>query len=198
MAKKIVFNDILTKVSNVFKADMYLLDYQFCLGGKESEDSTSYTSICILSPEAIELVKEMFPNNKDILFTNVKKAKTELAEYSKTDLSKTEIDNIIKRKESILQIVNNINTWNSFDFTEETWNDIIKEGKTIEMFENDDTIPTVLIGKSVFPMVTVKNTSNLYYQLIKPKNEYDLYKLVTSFDTELFQIYTIIQYLKLD
>ena len=66
---KFTFKDILTKVSNVFKNDMYIIDYQFCLGGKESEDFNRSTLLCVLTPELMELVKEQFPENKKVQST---------------------------------------------------------------------------------------------------------------------------------
>lgn len=195
---KFTFNDILTKVSNVFKTDMYIIDYQFCLGGKESENDNKSLMMCVLTPDLINLVKETFPDNKNIFFTNVKKAKDELQEYSTVNINKDILKNITEKRDEILKKINNVKSWNSFGFTEETIDDIFKEGGSLELFKDNKDIPSVTITKTLFPLVTNKCANELYYNLIKPKEDNEIYELVTSFDTDWFQIYNIIQYLNID
>ena len=67
MAKEIVLKDILTKITNVFKTDMYVINSQICIGGSESEESTPGTFICILSPEATGIMKKEFPEKYKLL-----------------------------------------------------------------------------------------------------------------------------------
>ena len=194
---KFTFKDILTKVSNVFKNDMYIIDYQFCLGGRESEDSNRSTFLCVLTPELMELVKEQFPENKNIFFSNVKKAKDDLSLYSDIKIKEDELKRITEKRNHIMKIISSIKSWNNFNFDETTVTNIFKNGDSIELFQDDEKIPSVTIGKTLFPLVTEKNANNMYYSVILPKENSDIYQLITSFDTEWFQIYNIIQYLNL-
>ena len=63
MAKKITLNDILTKISYVFKKDCYIINRKYVIGGEESEYENASNMLCLLTPESsqeIELIEFFF------------------------------------------------------------------------------------------------------------------------------------------
>lgn len=202
MAKEIVLKDILTKITNVFKTDMYVINSQICIGGSESEESTPGTFICILSPEATGIMKKEFPEKEVVMFSDIKKAKTELDKYSRI-INGKEADDIKELSKELYKIVKNINNWDQFinnkdtKITEEDVIDIIKDGQIKNIFEDTDKKPTIPIGKSFLPLVTTKNIGDINFSYIKENKDTGLHTLLIELDTDFFQIYNIIYMLNI-
>ena len=197
MAKEIKLKDILTKITNVFKTDMYVVNNQICIGGSESEESTPGTFICILSPEATNVMKKEFPDKEVVMFNDIKKAKTELEKYSHIVNGK-EAEDIRDLSKELFKIVKNIKSWTKFiddkdtKITEEDIISIIKDGQIKNIFEEMDSRPTVPIGKSFLPLVTTKNIDDINFSYIKENKDTGLHTLLMELDTDFFQIYNII------
>lgn len=192
----LTFNDLMTKISNVFKSDLYILNNKYCIGGPESEDENITQIVCLLTPECSEIIKQTFPDSDVVYIKDVKKIKDNFDDFSSLKIFETEKKDLLKRRDKILDLALKVDTWNSFEFTEDDIIDIFKEGMTYELFTNNDKIPSVTISKSLFPMVKEKGANSLYYQIYIPESDDDLIHLITSFDTEWFQIYNLIQYIK--
>ena len=193
---KFTFNDLMTKISNVFKSDMYILNNKYCIGGTESEEKNITQIVCLLTPECSDLIKETFPDSDVVYIKDVKKIKDDLDEFSSLKIFETEKKDLINRRDKVLDRALKVDTWKSFEFSDEDISNIFSEGMTYELFTNNDKIPSVTISKSLFPMVKEKGANLLYYQIDIPDNDDDLIHLITSFDTEWFQIYNMIQYIK--
>jgi len=193
---KITFNELMTKISNVFKTDVYILNNTYCIGGSESEEKNITQIVCLLTPESSELIKQTFPDTEVVYIKDVKKIKDDLEEFSSLKIFESERKDLIKRRDKILDLALKVNAWMSFNFTDEDIENIFSEGMTYELFTDNDKIPSVTISKSLFPMVKEKAANALYYQIYIPDNDDDLIHLITSFDTEWFQIYNLIQYIK--
>lgn len=198
MAKEITLNDILTKISNILKTDMYLMDYSYCIGGKESEEKTVGENILFLSPIAIELFKKQFPENPNVFFIDIKKSKGDLEEFCKKDISENEKEEYIKRRDFLIHIIKNQDEWDSFSFTEEEIDILYKECGTIELFKDDKKRNAVIISKSIFPMVTEKDINNVCFTVFDDKNDEDMGNLLLSYDSEYFQIYSLIRFVKMN
>lgn len=198
MAKKqLTIRDLLTKASYVFPSDMYLVFNQYLVSGKESDENTNGRYICRLTPEMMQLCNETFGNDKIIYFTNIKKAKDALEEYTE-ELS---LDQMNEMKALVYAETGrflNIDEWKDFQFTEEQVTDIFN-GTTIDIFKDDPKIPETILNKSMLPLVTDKNIQNITYYLYSiPSEEYgDIYNLVISHVVEYFQIYMRYQYLSI-
>lgn len=193
---KFTFNDLMTKISNVFKSDLYIINNKYCIGGNESEEKNITHLLCILNDDCSKLVKDIFPDNEIVYIKDVKKIKEDIEQFSSLDIFETEKEDIIKRRDIILNLALKIDSWKDFNFTDEDLNDIFNEGKTFELFTEENNIPSVIISKSLFPMIKENTANKLYYQIFVPENENDLVQLITSFDTDWFQIYNLIQYIK--
>ena len=195
---KFTIETLLTKLSNVFKADLYIIQNQFCIGGTESEENNIGTSIVVLDPDRIELCKETFGNHDIVYINDIKKAKEDLQSHIKTKMNKQDEESVLSTKNFLMKLVMKTEIWKSFEFTEEDIVSIFKNGDGKKLFEDEPDIPTVTISKSLFPMVTEKKASTLVYQIYVPKNKNELVNLITYFNTEWFQIYTLFQYINIE
>lgn len=193
---KFTFNDLMTKISNVFKSDLYILNNKYCIGGAESEDKNITQIVCILTPDCSELIKETFQESDVIYIKDVKKVKDNIEEFSSLKIFDSEKKDLIKQRDKVLDFALKVDNWKSFEFSDEDIESIFSDGKAYELFTENDKIPSVTVSKSLFPMVKEKVANFLYYQIYIPENEDDLIHLITSFDTEWFQIYNLIQYIK--
>lgn len=193
---KFTFNDLMTKISNIFKSDLYIINNKYCIGGADSEDKNITQILCLLNQESSNLVKEQFPDTDIIYIKDVKKIKENFDENIELKIFESEKNDLLNKRDKIMKLVLNIDSWKSFEFTESDITDIFTDGKTFEMFTEDSNIPNLTISKTLFPMVKEKTVNQLFYQIFIPDNEYELIQLVTSFDTEWFQIYNLIQYIK--
>lgn len=192
------FNDLMTKISNVFKSDLYILGNKYCIGGTESEEKNITHILCVLNQDCSNIVKEYFPVSDTIYIKDVKKIKDDKDNFSSLKIFENEKKELINRRDRILNSALKVDTWKSFNFTDKDIEDIFTDGMTYELFTDNDKIPSVTISKSLFPMVKEKGANELFYQIYIPENNEDLINLITCFDTEWFQIYNLIQYIKTD
>lgn len=191
--KEISLNDILTKISSVFKTDMYILDYCHCIGGIESEDKTVGENLLMLSSNTIEVFKKSFPDKSNIFFKDIKKSKQDLGEFVKTNINEHELKSALKRRDLLFDFIKKCNSWESFHFTEEQINVLFKECGTLELFGDDKNKSKILISKSIFPMITEKNINDVCYHVLDDKED-GMGNLILSYDTDYFQIYSLIRF----
>lgn len=191
--KELSLNDVLTKISNVFKTDMYVLDYCHCMGGIESEEKTVGENLLMLSPNTIEIFKESFPDHSNIFFKDIKKSKQDLQEFIETKIRENEMNEVSKRRNILLNFIKKCDKWENFHFSEEQINVLYKECGTLELFGDDKDKSTILISKSIFPMITEKNINDVCYHVLDDKND-GMGNLMLSYDTDYFQIYSLIRF----
>lgn len=191
---KITFKDLLTKLSNLY-SDMYLINNTYVLAGNESSTNNRGEYFCILNPDMTKLCNDVFDKSKIYYISNIKKAKVSLDEYSEEVKLNNTIDllksTLKENQKSILSISN----WEKLSLSEEEINKIFEERETIELFKDNDSIPNITISKSIFPLITEKNISDVYY-VIKQNNEIN--ELILSLDFPLFQLYMFYTYIKID
>lgn len=190
MSKDITFRDLLVKIKNVFKTDIYLINNQFIIAGnKSAEDNLGYY-VCVLSPDLITVCSKIF-DNKIYYIKNVMNAKDDLEGNISVVDSIAESELVKYSLEEVINIKNKIENWNTFDFTEEQLDKLFENNVTVNLFENNN-IPSVTISKSLFPLVTKKSASSLYYNIIQ---ETEYINLIISFDFSMFQLYMLYRYL---
>jgi hypothetical protein len=201
MAKEITVPDVLNKLSNIFTKDMYLIQNRYCIGGNETDDETAGKSICILSPDIMDIFIDYFGNTQVIFFENLKKAKATFNtedeyKYVKVRIEERNKKQLIDNKDGLMKTIDSIKGWNQFEFTEKELDLIMNEGNVITLFKDNNDIPEVTISKSIFPSIKQKDFSNVYYSVSKAKNLKNMYTLVLSYDHNIFQFYNIIYYIK--
>jgi len=198
--KEITVPDVLNKLSTIFTKDMYLVQNRYCIGGNETEDETIGKSICILSPDIVDIFIDYFGNTQVIFFENIKKAKSAFGtedeyKYVKVRMEERNKKQHIDAKDNLMKVIDSIKGWSQFNFTEEELHSIMDEGTTVTLFNNSD-VPPVTVSKSIFPSIKAKDFDSLYYNVSKTRNLKNTYTFVLSYDHEIFQFYNILYYIK--
>lgn len=188
---------LLTKIGYVFGVDSYIIDNQYCIGGDQSESRNTATHMLYFSPESMKVLKDIFTEDQLVHFINVKNAKKEFNENTEFITKKEDIKEIRDRHKKIQKKIDSIDDWREFKFTQEKVLGLFK-GETIELFTDDEDIPSVTISKSIFPITTEKTFDHLVYAVFPEKDAEGLTTLVTCFDCEWFQLYGITQFLDVD
>lgn len=201
MAKEITVPDILTKLSNIFTKDMYLIDSRYCIGGNETNDESVSKSICILNPDISDIFIDYFGNSSVIFFENIKKAKTAFGtedeyQYVKTHIEERNKKQLIDNRDNLMKTISNISGWEQFNFTDTEIESIMTDGSVTTLFKDRNDVPEVTVSKSIFPFIKAKDFDKVYYNVSKAKNLKNMYVLIVSYDHVQFQFYNIIYYLK--
>jgi hypothetical protein len=192
MSKTNTFRDLLVKIKSIFKTDIYLIHNQYIIGGeKSSADNIGY-NVCMLSPDIIDVCNKIFDSSKIYYIKNVTNAKDDLDNNYIEVTSVTESELVKYSLEEILNIKNECDTWDTFNFTNEQLNDLFENNVTISLFSNNENIPEVTISKSLFPLVTKKTASDLYYHVIKDQSYINL---LIAFDFPMFQLVMLYRYI---
>jgi hypothetical protein len=193
MATKIDFKTLLMKIVNIFPKDMYLVHNWCAIAGDESDKENRGFYFCILEPEVRMMLNKLFPNNPTLYIQSVRDTKVD----------NTKVQEITDKKElkKIDDIVDNhmleygkIESWDTFNFSEKDIDEIFNEGKSFTLFENDDT-PSVIISKSMFPLITNKTVNNVKYNYNISDEDATLNQISMCYDYELFQL--VMRYLYL-
>lgn len=194
---KLTFDNVLTKLSNMFKKDVYIIQNRYCLGGDESEAENISRYFCILSQESMDLVKEVFPDDDIIYFSNIKNAKKDLNKYVTNIIPDNKKKELIDLRDKLEKDILSIDKWKSFDFTDEEAHSLFDDAKTMELFVDDKNIPSVTISKTLFPLIKFKDVRTLYYSVSIPECDDDLITFYIGYDAQWFQTYNIVQYVDL-
>lgn len=195
MGKEVTFRDILVKITKVLSSDLYLINNQFIMGGHKSDENSIGYYLYRLSPAAMTASAEHFKTNKVYYISDGKAAKDSLENNFIVVTNELELKQINDKKDEILRLVKKTDIWKSFNFSEDDVTTLFSDNSTIELFKDDKDIPSVTVSKTLFPYITEKNVSKLYYNVIK-KSEYT--NLLLSLDYDMFQLYMLYKYIALD
>ena len=199
--KELDSKSILNKLASIFKHDIYIVNNIYCIGGNITEKETTGISLCVLTADVAETLKEEFGNYRIIYIEDIKKEKavldTDKQMYLKIKFTKDEEKMISSTLEGILNITKKITTWEKFNWTEDEVVAMLSDGDMITLFTGNKNIPELLVSKVVFPGIAKNNISSLYYSVYKSKDFKGVYELVTSLDIDIFQLYTITRFIDL-
>ena len=83
MAKKkeATLDILLTKVSGILNKDVYIIDYTYCIGGKETNEEKVSELVLELDPDYSDMLKNLYPECRCIYIKDIKSAKKELDKY---------------------------------------------------------------------------------------------------------------------
>ena len=192
---KLDLDVLLTKIGSIFKKDAYIINNMYCIGGNESEEQKMTQIVLYMTPDAMAVLKEAFPDNDYVYIKNVKEAKKDLEKNVNYRIFESEKKDLQERLQNVLTEVNKSETWKNFEFSEEEADFIFNDGGSLELFGEDSGIPAVTVGKNLFPMVTVKRLETLFYDVHVPETSEELVSLITTMAMDYFQIYNLIQYI---
>ena len=197
---KVDYNTLLTKITNVFKTDMIIYKYQYCIGGEESEEKNEGEIICTLTPSFMNLIKTMFPMEEYIYFKDIKKLKKEGEnDYLELIHDKKKMKEIEDKVEKLTKLFSDKDKWLPILFTEEDVNELFIEKNLVTLFKNDSKAINLDIAKSALPLISEKNCldTTILYHYIKP-NEEGIATALLSYKTDWFMIDEVIRYLPLE
>ena len=190
----LTFDDLITKTSYVFKKDAYLVNNRYAIGGTNSEIENVSEFLCVYNTDFMNVLKDKFEDKKVVSILDLKKVKKE-PKLLITDINEELETEVIERKNKLEKLILSIDNWKSFDFNEDDAETLFGKYNSLELFTDNDKIPSVTITKSLFPLIKPANAENLYYKVIIPEDNEELIQLVISYDTEWFQIYNLVHYI---
>lgn len=196
MAKETTFRDLLMKISNVYPSDMYLIYNSYVIPGSFSDDDNNGEYLCILTPELKEICNKIYSNEDIVYISNIKNAKDKLEENSSIIKSQITKKEVLDRLNEDLDSYKKIDSWNTFSLTEKELDDLYTKKIIINLFEDDDKIPTVSVSKKLFPLINEKQINEVIYNNTLISNDEDeIRKLTISFDYAFFQLILIYKYM---
>ena len=184
--------DVFTKLSYVFKTDLFIINKKYVIGGSDSNLKNVGTMMCELSDDSIEVIKEELPDSDMIYIKNIKDAKKNLDDNIVINILPTTKNNMLDSLEDTIKMIDKCKRWDNFKLSEEEYKDFFDKSITIQVCK-DETVTPISIAKVLFPMLTEKNFENLVYNL-KTDGEYTD-NLITKFEIEYFTLYNILYFL---
>lgn len=196
MATKVDFKTLLMKIVNIFPKDMYLVHNWCAIAGEESDVENRGFYFCILEPEVRELLNKLFPNNPTLYIKSVRETKTDISKVQEILDEKTlkNIDNIV---DSYMSRMNSDYEWSNFNFDEEEISSLFNNGESLTLFENDENKSSIIISKSLFPLITEKTINNVKYAYTENVDNSELNQIIMTYEYELFQLVMRYLYLKI-
>lgn len=193
---KVDFKTLMMKLVNIFPKDMYLIHNWCAIAGEESDVENRGSYFCILEPNVREMLNKTFPNNPVIYIKSVRETKTDLTKVTEI-LDEKILNKLNETTESFMKSVKNDYGWDEFNFSESEISDLFDDGKSITIFEDRDDIPSMIISKSIFPMITGKTINKVRYMYNKYEDNEELNQIIMIYDYDLFQFVMSYHYLKI-
>lgn len=196
MAKTInLVRDLLVKITNVFRSDLFIVHNKFCIGGKISESSNPGHYICILSEDIKNALSDVVNPDNCIFIESIRNAKVDFLNNIEI-LNETESKNLEKRVDYFTTLFNNIENWDEFTFSEEEIEKLYKDLDFIYFIpKNSDS--EIVISKSLFPIMKEKDFQNAYYHVDRDIQE-NLNRMIITYDFKYFQLYMEYTFIKMN
>lgn len=194
--KKLDLKTIFMKLVNVFPKDMYLVHNWCAIAGNESDSENRGFYFCILDPDVRDILNKSFPNNPVLYIKSVREAKTDLSKVEEI-LDEKILKNIEVIINSFMINYNNYSEWNTFNFTEEEISLLFDDGQSLALFENDDDKSSIIISKSIFPLINGKTINTVKYIYDNYEEDSELNQIIIVYDYDLFQLVMRYLFLKI-
>ena len=185
--------DLFTKLNTIYKPDVYIVDYMYCIEGPTSSKNTNTNILTIINPEYTALLKELFPDNTVIFIPDLKVAKTGLHVIKFCDDQYDEFDRIISK---YLNLYKETENWKTFNFDETALQLLFEKDLSYELFTDDNDIPSVTVSSELFPFVNSENANSIPYNVKLAENQGEVNSLYMMIDTDYFQLYNVINYIE--
>lgn len=186
MAKIDLVRDLLVKITNIFRTDLYISHNKFCLGGPLSEEVNIGHYLCELTEEVSNAYNEVIDKNDIIYIESLKNAKTDFDTNIKKVLA-PEDKYIEERINNFIQLFRSVDDWKKFQFTETDINILYDEVNYLH-FHPEGTDSTVIISKTLFPLMKEKDFQNAYYHINKDIQK-NLDQMLITYDFKYFQLH---------
>lgn len=187
---------VLKKLSSIFPIDCYIVYNSYVMAAKESERETPGIFICILPPNIKEIFSKKYSNDSIVLINNIKKVGTDEMQVTVLENRKDIRDVKTLFNKNIEISVQE--TWEKLPITEEKIEKMYSYGSTIKLFDDVENIPEITLSKSILPTFTSKSFEGCYYTTHENKMDNTIMDLIISIDTELYQLFMLFHYMKID
>lgn len=186
MAKIDLVKDLLVKINNVFRTDMYLIHNKYCMGGIESEDLNPGRYLCVLTEDVKNVYDGVLKQESCYFIPSIRDAKNTLTDNIE-ELKKEEREKKEHEVDKMVRTFHEVTDWHTFSFSEEEIKKLFDAGDYI-YFKPEGMDGEVVISKSLFPMIKEKDFQNVCYHVNKEIQK-DLNQMLIIFDFKYFQLY---------
>ena len=181
--------DFTVKLSKVYKKDFYIVDGSYLYPGIQSESDLSGIVICEIEEPYREYLKDLNITDFPLIYINdIKEFKDDIISPKSVIDNETKLNELRKEIQYFVTKVKvNYDIWNKFEVDNGIFFD---EKEIIELSSNQETVPSVIIGLKMIPLISEKNIDNLYYvcDSEETKISLPLYFVLFDFHTPHFRI----------
>lgn len=181
-----LIKDSMTKLVNVFPNDIYVVHNRYVIAGDKTEDNTIGYFFCIFEPHIMEAWKKKFPDNPIIYIESLRESKTS-GEYRLVENGES-IKKIEDKIECLINQFKKPNTWVTFDFSDGEKTKIFTNNESFILFENDSNKYSIIISKTIFPLITAKTINDVAYACADYEIDDSLHQLLVQYNHEYFQL----------
>lgn len=187
---------LLTKVSAILNKDVYIIDYMYCIGGKETNEEKISEIVLELDPDYSDMLKDLYPECRCIFIKDIRLAKKELDKYIDLNISDKIIEELRTDINKVIDKVGDSNNWNLFTIREEDYEKFFEKKEVVKGFIDNNNIPETDITSRLFPKLTEKNICDFYYKYYKDNyKDIDITHIVTKLYSEIMNIYNYFSYI---
>lgn len=193
--EKKIYN-LCTKIGYVF-SEFYILKQGYIL----SQDIEK-PFLIQLDEESVNWFSELVKDFKIIHITDVRNFKKDMTTNIVNVTSKSEISRVIKILETYKSFLNICEKWDKFllsnneEENEKLILSLFKNNNYIEFHPSNEEHPNIILAKSLLPLVSEKNYTDLYYTTKEITKS--LYLLIFDFQFDLFRLYMFHHYVPMD
>lgn len=189
-------NDILTKLSNVFKHDMYVVGHRYCIGGPATDGDYPSKIFCVLEAEESKEFEKEFPEVSVVFFKDIKKAKKEPGLYIKTEIPEDKVEEIQGYVNKYSSIAYGIQSWKPLELTQDEIDTILTERNIVGISAGSKYV--FAISKQLIPLVAESTIDDLSYAVLNDKSDRGGVFLILKYIHSMCVYYNFIYYLSLD
>lgn len=188
--------NLCTKIANVF-TDFYILKHGYIMSVEKDKPF-----IIQIDNECVELFAGVCGDFKISHIWNVREFKKDMENYITIVSSASESTRVFNLLTERIKSINTCIDWENFTLSD---NEEDNQKLLLSLFKNNDYInfkpknidgPEIILTKSLLPIVSEKNYTNLYYSTKKINS--NLFLIVFDFQFDLFRLYMLHYYIPID
>lgn len=201
MAKKkeATLDILLTKVSGILNKDVYIIDYTYCIGGKETNEEKVSDLVLELDPDYSSLLKDLYPECRCIYIKDIRSAKKDLDNNIDLNTNEKSVEELRLKINKIINKVGDETVWIPFTIRDEDYEKFFEDKEVVKGFMDNDNIPETYVSSRLFPKLTSSNIGEFYYKYYKDGyKDIDITNIVTKLYSEIMNIYNYFSYITIE
>ena len=197
--KKATMDILLTKVSGILNKDSYIIDYTYCVGGKETNEEKVSELVLELDPDYSSLLKDLYPDCRCIYIKDIRQAKKDLDNNIDLNTNEKSVDELRLKINNIINKVGDETSWIPFTIKDEDYEKFFENKEVVKGFTDNDNIPETYVSSRLFPKLTSSNIGEFYYKYYKDGyKDIEITNIVTKLYSEIMNIYNYFSYITLE